>query len=424
MNFTIALLSVGSLNPSPFSSSSTHHFLSRYSFSRIHAIRLFRSFSVKLLPAKYSRRTFAHILNSAISVSDRRISRREGIELALASPEDDLVEATDSTFRTRSQYNGRAINMLRSGSTLTVSRSGFFSCSAVNRGGAISFFGQILRTNSACFVSCESSEAAMAVEAQLDRSNSTCDLDNILVNRCAGLQDLPGPRFASLYFMFGSQTARGINSTQNDCSLGAFFCGSEDSVRFDFQFCSVEGGTGKSGFELEDLALERSVFAFVNIIGCRAGEAAPTELTLFGLLASNLVLQKSCVFNNVVKYLAVRGALTFVDVRTDLLQTVAVLKCEFSSRKSEFGVRRMKTAKLPVFNTDVCYGGFQAQPQQTPLATALSFVKVDPNSGTATFLGITGLSAAAMFFYYAFGKTPPGSEKLDGRNLVNVEIAE
>jgi hypothetical protein len=190
MNLTFAFLSLSSLNRAPYFASSSRHFPWRYSFTQIHSLRFLAPFSFNLLPAKYSQCSFRQMLNSAISVSDRRVFQSENIELALAGPEDDLVEIVDSQFQSRSQYNGGAINMLKWGSTLSVTRTGFYSCSGGYRGGAISFFGQNFHVRTSCFVYCESADAGMAIEMQLDGSNSTSDFQSILVYQC-GLRRVP-----------------------------------------------------------------------------------------------------------------------------------------------------------------------------------------------------------------------------------------
>jgi hypothetical protein len=152
----------------------------------------------------------------------------------------------------------------------------------------------------------------------------------------------------------------------------------------------------------------------VNIIRCTAGEDRAAELTLFGLMGSSLILERSSIFHNAIRYLATSGSLTFLNVLTDLPESVPVVKCEFSFKKSDFNAR-IKTVKMVPFKTGVCHG--RNEPEASPPATLPSFLRVDSNSGILTFLGITGFSAIGMFVYYVFLKAPGGYERLDSGKM-------
>jgi hypothetical protein len=155
--------------------------------------------------------------------------------LTLFSYTDNVIEIIDSNFFSDNFLAGGAVNVLKEGSTLSVSRTIFRRCNAGYRGGAIGFFGGHLVIDAVCFIHCESADSAMALESHLDPENRTVKIMNTQLIFCSDEESLQEFRFASICLILGAQYGRFLNSTKNDASYGGAFGATEDSFSFDFQ---------------------------------------------------------------------------------------------------------------------------------------------------------------------------------------------
>jgi hypothetical protein len=184
--------------------SSSRRLRVHYFFQRLHASQFFSPFSYNLFQARYSQCIFSQMLHSSIVVAAKTY-RNHRTELTSYSPDDDVIEVLDSQFSSENQFNGGAINILKEGSSLAVSRTTFHHCFASYRGGAISFFGRRFTLENVYFMHCETSDSAMAVESHLDPENSSIDFTQVALTQCADEETLQDFRFASLCLVLGAQ---------------------------------------------------------------------------------------------------------------------------------------------------------------------------------------------------------------------------
>jgi hypothetical protein len=334
-----------------------------------------------------------------------------------------VVVVLDSQFSSETQFNGGAINILKEGSSLTVARTIFHRCFASYRGGAISFFGRHFTLENVCFVRCETSDSAMAVESHLDPENSSVVLTQVALTQCGDEDALHDFRFASLYLILGAQSGRSINSTKNDASHGGSFGATEDCNAFDIRYVLCHNNSGRSTFEFEDLTKLNSVFSSVNVVYCRRSYSQfQDDFALFVLTGSVLVFEKSAVFFSRPNYIVTNGDLTFYEVATDLESDLAVSSGAFHSIKCQHALRRLRTIRMgKKFIRLACNEPSEAWdgPPPTPTFPALNFGRSN-NKGILAFLLIAGGSGIALFLYYIFVRKPDQYERLE--NLVDVQI--
>jgi hypothetical protein len=412
LNLTLISLSLHSYDPSPFISQSTLHARLTWHFHSLRATQFFSSFSHNLFNSHYIRCSFTHFLSSAVSITTKTY-RNQHTELTLFGHLDSFVEILDSEFSSENFLAGGAVNILKSGSTLSISRTTFRRCVAGYRGGAISFFGQHFILDSVCFVSCESADSAMALESHLDPENSTLRITNTQILRCSDEESLQEFRFASIYLILGTQFARYLNSTSNDASHGGSFGATEDSFAFDFQYIVVCNDTGRSVFEFEDLT-PNAIFAYVNVIQCRQSTmwGSETGSCLFSLAGSVLTLKYASIFQVNVNFIVRNGDLTFERVGTDFAENPPTLSGSFNAMNCKFQQEIVKTVKLKGFKNTECLLT-ELTPGMTPTASELEFqFESEENTGIITFLVIAGIAGVLLFVYYAFIKKNNEYERL------------
>lgn len=426
MNLTLSLLSLGSLASSPFISRSPMTTPGNFFFNHIAMRPSFSSFSRNVLGAHYHHCTFRHFLASTISVDARDLQKMVIFATSTFGYEDE-INVADCFFQSETMGSGGAINIYRDGGKLSVVRSGFVGCSAFECGGAISFFGKTLHIRNTCFHRCMSRDSGLAIESVTRGSGAEVKFSHMSVLMCADPLMHDDYQQNSLYLLFGSQSARNVNSTKCSAYYGGTFVGSEEAQSVDFQYINIDRPQGDNIISIEEVAPRSARLAYLNIMDPMRRTADQKMMTsLFRLEGSEITLERSSIFVADVMYISEKGSLYLWWCTTNLPKNIQSLNGAFTYRWTSFESGSRSTVAVKI-KTEMCYLAGQRkngevvnddmqEVEQNAEQPEILLLEKHRHPGLVTFIAFCASSSVLVLGYYWYS-----TRERDINNLEDVE---
>ena len=407
MNLTLSLLSLTSLNTSPFISNSQTAASRRFLFQGVKMHGSFSAFSYNTLNARYVQSDFRRFLSSAIQVESASVQNLF-VQIPLIYGFEPEVSVSDCFFQADTMGSGAGINMLQAGGTLNVVRCGFVRCSAFERGGAISFYGNILDIQNSCFHRCTCRDSGLAIESVNMGSNGLTKFDHMCVVMCSDPGSMDDFQQNSIYMIYGRQMGRNVNSSDCDAYFGGAFLGSEEALSFDFQLCNVLRPYGDNVMNLEDLAPGKSTLAYINLLDiARSPMDQRITTSIFRLERTDITLERSSIFVKDIMYVSEKGNLHLWWCTTNLRKDITSLNGVFTHRFTSFESSSTSTVDIKI-KTQHCYkAGRDSNGEvlkSTPVQNEPDIPQLTGPShpGIVTFIIFCAISSLVVFAYYFY----------------------
>ena len=275
---------------------------------------------------------------------------------------DDLFfNITDTTiYKVHDQTDGGAINILGIHSTMHVLRCLFYKCSATNKGGAISFFGEQAFIEDSCFVQCYTQDTAFAFEIYTKGKLKRTLVARTTLFNCSYSYHNDDMHFfdrdvSNIMEVYnGIQKFSYINSSHNEVAFTGGFLWSDSTNRTDLtiEFCSITYNACDCLFNLYSVPQKHCTLQYCNVLNTMPSSET---LCLFDLEDSSITVHHFSFVGNNMSLLAANGELAFQRCVTDFdTNEVHIENCKFTSDSSfQWGLSLQKISRIP---NEICKG--------------------------------------------------------------------